>query len=68
IIALNRKLQVEYSEVDVDSASRKLNEVARVFEGNSSAVEFQDIASKLSPLEFKVYLEKTFHISLSTHE
>ena len=39
-----------------------------MFEGNSTAPEFQDVASKLTPLEFKVYLEKTFHLSLTSAE
>lgn len=68
MIGLNNKLRVQYSEVDVDTASRKLNEAALNFEGNSTSVEFADIGSHLAPLEFKIFFEKTFAVKLTTPE
>jgi len=68
IIEANNKLNVEYTEEHAQSATEKLNRAAFLFQGNSTSVEFRDVGSKLAPVEFKLFLEKTFNFRLSTPE
>lgn len=47
----------------------KLINAALKFEGNSTSVEFKDIVGiRLTPFEFKLFLEKTFNFKLSPSE
>lgn len=65
----NLKLKAEYNEEQRDSALKKLTRAALHFEGNSTSVEFKDIVGiRLTPFEFKLFLEKTFNFRLSAPE
>ena len=47
----------------------KLITAALQFEGNSTSVEFNDsVGIRLTPLEFKLFLEKTFNFKLTPYE
>lgn len=63
------RLKVEYNEEQRDSAMKKMIRAALNFEGNSTSVEFKDIVGiRLTPYEFKLFLEKTFNFRLSPPE
>jgi hypothetical protein len=65
----NTRLRVKYDADILRSAMRKIEKVAFEFHGNALAVEFQDIiGTKITPFEFKVFLEKTFALKLSIPE
>lgn len=65
----NLRLKVEFTEENRESAMKKMIRAALQFEGNSSSVEFQDILGiRLTPFEFKLFLEKTFNFRLSPPE
>jgi hypothetical protein len=65
----NLRLKVEFTEENRESAMKKMIRAALQFEGNSSSVEFKDIVGiRLTPFEFKLFLEKTFNFRLSPPE
>lgn len=65
----NLKYNVEFTNEQRESAMNKLIHAALQFEGNSTSVEFKDIVGiRLTPFEFKLFLEKTFNFKLSPPE
>jgi hypothetical protein len=65
----NLRLKVEFTEENRESAMKKMTRAASQFEGNSTSVEFADIVGiRLTPFEFKLFLEKTFALRLSPPE
>jgi hypothetical protein len=63
------RLKAEFTEEHRESAMKKITQAALHFEGNSTSVEFKDIVGiRLTPLEFKLFIEKTFALRLSPPE
>lgn len=64
----NCKYRIEFSEADMRGGMKKLRHFAATFPCTLDCVEFRDISSSLSPLEFRIVLEKLTSVRFSDAE